>query len=332
MQKVFGLLTMSRPSLDALSKKDAGHDLSGHEPAQEDSSLADKGHTPIANSSLAETQFTSIRPPTDADAAVLANGLKLAGRPLEPPRFYGVSWKRGEYFTARDDPDRTAMAWEAPRFIQCNPAERHARLSVEELTLPHKPCRHSFARVVRGALTEEECASLISAVNVKGFTPALVNMGGGRQQLRPDARDGFRVIVDSIPLTEWLLEVLRPHLPPKVEFGGRLDSLNERCRFLCYTPGQEFTRHHDAAFRHPQTKAQSFVTVQLYLHDVDPDSGGATTFISEKAKSEREKQKSSVKCQPGAGSVLIFSQDLLHEGSLLKRGLKYTFRTEAMYK
>jgi hypothetical protein len=229
----------------------------------------------------------------------------------------------GQRFTAEDDPDRTAEPWQPPDFIQCDPAIRHAALSVEELVLPYKPSSESFARVVRGALSEEDCAAIIRAVNAKGFTPALLNIGGGMQELAPDDRDGFRVIVDSPPLTAWLLEVLRPHLP--ANFCGRhIVGLNERCRFLCYTPGQEFKEHFDARFTHPRTQASSYVTVQLYLHDVASESGGGTTFLFG--------SDPQVKCQPGAGAVLIFSQDLLHEGSLLKDGLKYTFRTEAMYK
>jgi hypothetical protein len=36
-------------------------------------------------------------------------------------------------------------------------------------------------------------------------------------------------------------------------------------------------------------------------------------------------------CQPVAGSVLLFSQDMPHEGSEVSAGLKFTMRTEAMY-
>merc|ERR1711924_64658 len=128
-------------------------------------------------------------------------------------------------------------------------------------------------------------------------------------------------------LTEWLFKVLRPHLPLELPNGLRLVGLNERCRFLCYTPGQFFEQHKDGCYRrphgHPHAGDRSFVTVQPYLHDVPASHGGATTFFPGKPHS--------VFHQPVAGSVLLFSQDLLHEGSLLKEGLKYTLRTEAMY-
>ena len=37
-------------------------------------------------------------------------------------------------------------------------------------------------------------------------------------------------------------------------------------------------------------------------------------------------------CQPKGGSALVFTQNLLHEGSLVKKGIKYTMRTEIMYR
>jgi len=183
----------------------------------------------------------------------------------------------------------------------------------------------SFARVARHVLGQDECASLISAVNAKGFTPALLNIGRGMQRLVPGARDGHRVIVDSPELAAWLFQVLLPCLPPELEDGSRLVELNERCRFLCYTPGQQFPAHCDGVFErpedHPHSGDFSYVTVQLYLHDIPTAFGGATAFML----------PGKPKHQPEAGSVLLFSQDLVHEGCLVADGLKYTLRTEAMY-
>lgn len=277
--------------------------------------------------SILET-FSSTRPPTHEQGCALAEGMFLAGQPLKPPAFHHVSWKVGQRFKPSADPDRARDVWHPPAFVWRDPAIQHSNISVEELSLPWKPDDHSFARVLRGVLNEKDCAELIDAVNAKGFTPALLNVGGGVQQLMPHFRDGFRVIVDNVPLATWLLEVLRPYLPAAMADDVRLESLNERCRFLCYTPGQEFGQHYDACFVHPSTKARSLVTVQLYLHDVPLENGGATTFLFGQKSHGRFPN---ISCQPGAGSVLLFSQDLLHEGSLVKSGLKYTFRTEAMY-
>lgn len=235
------------------------------------------------------------------------------------PHFVDMGWKNGQRFSESDDPDRMQEPWTAPRFVK----EPVPETSVDELPLPTKLARTgSFARVVHGVLSEAFCEELIASINRKGFTPALLNIGGGNQKLEPYVRNGHRAIVDSPELGQWLLEALRPYLPAKC-FGAQLVELNERCRILCYTPGQEFASHFDGSYRRPNGDT-SKVTVQVYLHDVPEENGGATTFHFDRLDS--------LPCQPKAGSVLIFSQDLEHEGSLLKKGLKYTLRTEAMYR
>lgn len=273
--------------------------------------------------------FSSTKPPTPAQAQELADAMpQLAGACLEAPKFYATNWKNGQTFREKDDPDRTSLPWTAPGFLaQVDPTARAAITTVQELPVPRSKKRESFAKVLRGVLTQEECAELLACVNEKGFSPALLNIGYGLQKLEPYVRDGHRIIVDSPALTDWLTEVLRPHLPETTGDRAKLESLNERCRFLCYTPGQIFEEHCDGRYTrprgHPKAGDSSRITVQLYLHDVPPENGGATTFFPETSIA--------VGHQPEAGSVLIFTQDLTHEGSLVKAGLKYTLRTEVMY-
>jgi len=251
----------------------------------------------------------------------------LNGQMLEPPRYHAVTWKDGQIFHASQDPDRVLEPWTAPDFIwKKDPAKQQARTTCKDLPIYNRIPGRRFAKFVSRVMEEEDCAALLQAVNKKAFTPALVNVGCDRQVLRPEVRDGHRVIVDSTDLAAWLLEVIRPHLPRELE-GFSLIDLNERCRFLCYTPGQCFEEHMDGCFRrqdgHPHSGSHSRVTIQLYLHDVPRAHGGATTFFPGR--------RHEVSIQPKAGSVLLFTQDLMHEGSLLQSGLKYTMRTEAMY-
>jgi len=246
----------------------------------------------------------------------------LAGTGLQPPRLHPVFWKKGHMFTVADDPDRMHMPWQPPSFIEAaDPKEQATKTTVQELTV-----KSGWARAVRGALTAQQCADLLQRMNAKGFTPALLNIGGGYQQLRTEIRDGHRVLVDSPEIADWLLEVLRPYVP-EVIGEYRLVGLNERLRCLCYTPGQVFEEHVDGTYRrpfgHPQEGAKSFITVQVYLHDIPSENGGATTFYPG--------TDAQVAHQPEAGSVLLFTQDLPHEGSLVRSGLKYTIRTEVMY-
>lgn len=266
--------------------------------------------------------FSALSPPSFEQCAVLTEGLHLAGRLLEAPRFHATGWSEGQIFQSTDDPDRCNEPWDVPGFVRRKcPHAQKARTIVRELQLPPRTgFPGSFARIVHNVLEEQDCAELISRANVKGYTPALLNIGSGRQVLHPEIRDGFRVILDSTELAAWLFQVLRPHLPEEWR-GEPLMDFNARCRFLCYTPGQQFEAHCDGRFRRP-SGGRSCVTVQLYLHDVPAQNGGATQFVSKNVR---------VACQPVAGSALLFSQDLKHEGALLRSGLKYTMRTEAMY-
>ena len=83
-----------------------------------------------------------------------------------------------------------------------------------------------------------------------------------------------------------------------------------------------------------KTEFQTHYTLQLYLNDsAEEDSstgeeelvGGATGFLS------RDKTRR-VDVNPKAGSVLIFQHEgLLHEGAEVKKGVKYTMRTDILY-
>lgn len=272
--------------------------------------------------------FTSTSPPTDEDLKHLIQGLRLAGQTLAPPQFVHTGWEIGRIFEEIDDPDRMSEPWSTPSFVFTkDPLKQQEKVRCEELFA--MPARGSFAKVAYDVLDEEDCAGLIKHINAKGFTPALVNIGGGRQLLEPEFRNGHRVIVDSPELSKWLFEVLKPFLPQELN-GETLIDFNERLRVLCYTPGQEFTSHFDGCYRRPRNHSNagdcSRVTVQLYLHDVPESNGGATTFHLRKADCGL------VPNQPVGGSALLFTQDLEHEGSLLRQGLKYTLRTEAMYR
>eukprot|EP00729_Bicosta_minor_P013559 gene13559-20190_t len=272
--------------------------------------------------------------------------LELNGALLVPPTMHVLDppWEEGQKFNVSDDPDRTVShAWIPPDFIgKVGANEQGKRTTVDELPVLEAAggvasSGGTWAKVVHRVLEEEHCAALIDSVNVKGFTPALLNIGRGEQKLLPSIRDGHRVIVDSPELSAWLFQVLQPYIPPVLENGSRLVGLNERCRFLCYTPGQEFAVHTDGKYTrsHPNPRAgdYSYVTLQLYLHDVPVENGGATTFYPNTGEDfyRSPSRHSPIPCQPKAGSVLIFTQDLPHEGSMLQAGIKYTMRTEAMY-
>lgn len=262
----------------------------------------------------------------------ITQGLHLAGETLQAPRFHPVDWVEGQRFSLEDDPDRCQQVWEGVDFFRTrDPQQQALRTTVQELGLEcglfDGADKESFARVVHGVLEAADCAALLASINAKGFTPALLNTGRGRQEFLPKYRLSNRVIVDSPEFANWLLQVLRQYLPASFEtWGGEtLVDINERCRFLCYTPGQQFEEHCDGCYTrgppHPHAGDQSRVTIQLYLHDIPAEHGGATTLYPSDPEFRTP-------VQPKMGSALLFTQNLPHEGSLVTAGIKYTMRTE----
>ena len=184
---------------------------------------------------------------------------------------------------------------------------------------------------------------LIVSFNKKGWSPCLLNrsrtVAPGYQELAPEVRDTWRIIVDSPDFASWLFDRIKDQLPAHLDDGSRLVGINPYLRCLCYTPGQYFESHIDNRMKLSDGRF-SYATVQIYLNTLPEFNGGATTFCpvcvnrlcihEDSAACCRDRVNAKV--QPCAGSVLMFSQDLRHEGSLLKGGVKYVIRTEAMYK
>ena len=85
--------------------------------------------------------------------------------------------------------------------------------------------------------------------------------------------------------------------------------------------------HRDAAFS--RRGLTSFVTVQIYLNDGGRDfDGGETRFVGKDRRGAPEDYEDVV---PRVGRLLYFDHDLLHEGRLVTRGVKYAIRTELMF-
>lgn len=86
--------------------------------------------------------------------------------------------------------------------------------------------------------------------------------------------------------------------------------------------------HCDAAYRSEKDSGvvmETYYTLHLYLSD-EGLVGGATAFSSPNGKRRMD-------VNPKAGSVLIFQHPMLfHEGADVIEGLKYTMRTEIMYR
>ena len=89
--------------------------------------------------------------------------------------------------------------------------------------------------------------------------------------------------------------------------------------------GDFFKAHNDGKYMRPDGSQASFITIQLYLNE--GMQGGNTTFLSDDDDAEK-----AVGVEPRVGRVLVFQHNIRHEGSLLSAGIKYTMRTDIMYR
>jgi len=180
-------------------------------------------------------------------------------------------------------------------------------------------------------LSAEECEELIRITEEHGYEAAQINVGGGRQRRMDDFRKSGRCIIDS----EMFASKLWERLAPLLADDGRSDTasrgwvpieLNERFRFLRYSPGDYFKPHQDGSYvRESGAKKgdRSFQTVMVYLNDAS--RGGETKFLN--PGNDRE-----AAVVPRRGLGLCFDHDLHHEGARLDAGHKYAIRTDVMFR
>lgn len=166
--------------------------------------------------------------------------------------------------------------------------------------------------VIHDFLSPEECRDYIRIGEGIGFTDAPITTHRGFE-MRKDIRNNTRVIMDNVTLAAQLWERAAPMIP---EFRGRTPiGLNERFRFYRYEPGQRFAPHFDGAFERENGERSEY-SFLIYLND--DFQGGHTLFPH-------------LDVNPVAGSVLAFQHLQLHEGAVIKSGVKYVLRTDVMY-
>lgn len=112
-----------------------------------------------------------------------------------------------------------------------------------------------YAVVIDGIMTEDECKQLVVAAERRGeWERALINVGGGQQQMMEDVRKCGRIIWDNQDIMDKLWARIAPFTPELEnienwrELGlGRnhtiqFTRLNERMRLLQYKAGNYFKR------------------------------------------------------------------------------------------
>ncbi|KAF5365697.1 hypothetical protein D9758_003252 [Tetrapyrgos nigripes] len=148
-------------------------------------------------------------------------------------------------------------------------------------------------------------------------------------------RVNYRISILSPHFAQQLHSLLVPHLP---SFPSRTDparkphSFNSNIRCYKYTPLQYFGPHYDDSVTDSSTGAKSEWTLLIYITGAeDGVDGGETLFY----KSERRRAEDTITPPLKRGTALLHKhgQDcLFHEGSPIKKGVKYVLRSDLMFK
>lgn len=175
----------------------------------------------------------------------------------------------------------------------------------------------TFILTLPDVLTTEECAAFINRIESLKPGIAPVNTFSGTR-IRTATRNNDRVIFDDEQLAKMVFTRIQNQVPGQIH-GMTLVGANERFRCYRYKPGMRFAPHTDGAFYRSEGEYSCY-TFLIYLND-DFDGGG-TTFLTEPA----------ITITPETGMGLIFQHPLIHEGSVVTRGVKYVARTDLIYR
>ena len=101
---------------------------------------------------------------------------------------------------------------------------------------------------------------------------------------------------------------------------------NTRFRLSKYYPGERFAAHH-ALMVSFSPRRGTFITLNIYLNDLDPEQYGRTLFYAAAESTTPVDSAGGV-----AGSLAFFRQPCVrHEGEPLASGLKYLLRADVVY-
>jgi len=207
-----------------------------------------------------------------------------------------------------------------PLFVKEETTESE-KITCEKITHPWPAHKDKWCIMLRNVFSKSECEELIKLSEKTGYLPAMVNIGEGKMEVASDYRNNTRCMIDSVELGDFIFNRIKKWIP-SVWDKRKLLSCNERLRFLRYHPGEFFALHQDGTYMR-ENGDRSYITVLFYLNE--GFEGGHTTLMHLTDSSKN------VPITPSQGGVLIFEHRIWHEGSLLKKGVKYLVRTDVMY-
>ncbi|KIM43976.1 hypothetical protein M413DRAFT_443043 [Hebeloma cylindrosporum] len=234
-------------------------------------------------------------------------------------------------------------------FQNTNTSQRKVDASPAPLDWSTTPLKDDHAghyvKVIDNFLTPEECAELIAlAESDSEWKQAAVHYGLGANDnyVNTDYRNSERILRFDHEAAEVLHQRLLPYvqefvniepgdewegvvgIPGRVEGKWELVGLNERLSFLRYGKGNYFRGHCDGQLELPDGRSAR-VTVQIYLGDEGVQGGATRIWGTAKHRY--------LDIEPKKGRVLIFQQrGVYHSGEEVTEGIKYTLRTDFMFR
>ncbi|KAG6918007.1 hypothetical protein DXG01_017017 [Tephrocybe rancida] len=199
----------------------------------------------------------------------------------------------------------------------------------------------AFIKVLDNVFTAKECDALVARAEAgEQWRTAMIQTRSG-DRVDTDTRNNDRILLFDRETADELFQRLLPHVEELNEIGpggrwegvvgtaGRVSStwkllgINERLSFLRYGSGHYFKPHFDGQILLPDGR-KSWVTLQIYLNDVDL-SGGATRIFG-------KRNGRFLDVEPKVGRVLIFEQGpFYHSGEEVVQGMKYTMRSDFLF-
>ena len=161
-------------------------------------------------------------------------------------------------------------------------------------------------------LSLHECMDLISRAELIGFEDKYRALDD-KPIIAKKIRNSQRVVIDDSELAEELWSRAAPLIT--IEYDGwQPVKLNKRLRFYRYTESQWFRLHKDMPCI--MGACESKLSFIIYLNE--EFEGGCTNFRD-------------FKITPQAGRAAMFDHMLLHEGAIVKSGVKYIVKTDVMF-
>eukprot|EP01083_Nonionella_stella_P191498 708736_1 len=196
-----------------------------------------------------------------------------------------------------------------PSFMQQKDYHAYkSKLTANNVKIPIPCLKDKYVSIIRNTFSEQECKELINFSESIGYKDALVNLGFGHTEIMSEFRNHKKLSIDNIHIANYVFNRIKSVIPNQFDNRTLID-INERLRFLRYSPGDFFGPHYDGMYMRDNGQ-RSLITIVIYLND--NYSGGEITFLHP----TNENKKYWIK--PETGMVLLFEQkEVFHEGSII---------------